>query len=111
VVGDPLTGHGPDAAAKFADAVVRAQRAIADDPDVGMEAAIEAVPAIAEDRDTARAVLVASIDAWKGDAATISGGIDEEVWASGYQTMLDLGFIDGSVPVRDMYTVHASTVN
>jgi NitT/TauT family transport system substrate-binding protein len=111
VVRDGLTEEEAELAAGFAAAVLAAQRAIADDPDIGLEAAIQAVPAIGEDRDTAREVLVATVEAWKGDSGTVDRLIDEAIWASGYQTMMRLGFIDGSVPVRDMYTVRVGTAN
>jgi hypothetical protein len=58
------------------------------------------VPAIGDDRDTARAVLSATVDAW---GPRVSGAVNAEVWANGYQTMRRLGFIDGSVPVEEMY--------
>jgi hypothetical protein len=61
------------------------------------------VPTISEDVDTARAVLLATVDLWSSDPDVPPGAIDTEVWDSGYATMEDLGFIDGSVPVDDMY--------
>jgi hypothetical protein len=48
-------------------------------------------------------VLLATVELWSTDPETPPGLIDAEVWESGYGTMLDLGFIDGSVPVEDMY--------
>ena len=111
VVGDPLTEEEAEMAAGFAAAVVAAQRAIADDPQVGLDAAIEAVPAIAENEETAREVLVATVEAWRGSSSEVSRAIDEEIWASGYDTLLRPGFIDGSVPVRDMYSVRVGIVD
>jgi NitT/TauT family transport system substrate-binding protein len=103
VAGDELLDADVDVVHGFATAVALAQEAIAQDPDVGLQAAIEAVPAIGESQETARAVLEASVQVWRGGDGGISGAIEPEVWASGYETMLRLGFIDGSVPVEEMY--------
>jgi len=100
VVGDELLSADPDMVRGFAEAVIQAQRAIADDPARGLDAAIAEVPAIADDRDTASAVLAATIEAWN---PPVTGVIDTDVWATGYETMQRLGFIDGSVPVGEMY--------
>lgn len=103
IVGDEALAADIDLVHAFAGAVVQAQDVIAADPQLGLDAAIEAVPAIGEDRETARAVLEASVEVWRGPAGASSGAIVPEVWASGYETMRRLGFIDGSVPVEEMY--------
>jgi NitT/TauT family transport system substrate-binding protein len=103
VVGDDLLDTDAEVVAAFASAVAQAQDLIAADPEVGLQAAIEAVPAIGEDRETALAVLEASVAVWRGDSDEATGVIDPELWATGYETMRRLGFIDGSVPVEDMY--------
>ena len=100
VVGDELLGADPAVVAAFAAAVVAAQEQIAADPEVGVEAAIAEVPAIADDRETALAVLDATIEAW---GTPITGEIVVAVWESGHDTMQRLGFINGSVPVEEMY--------
>ena len=51
--------------------------------------------------DVARAVLDATVELWEGDGFA-NGAIDEELWATGYETMQRLGFIDGSVPLEEM---------
>ena len=86
----------------FARALARAQQAVIDDPEAGLDAAIEAVPTISEDVDTARAVLLATVELWSTGEDPV-GIIDEDLWEAGYATMLGLGFIDGSVPVDDMF--------
>jgi NitT/TauT family transport system substrate-binding protein len=103
VVADELVAADPAVVEAFAIALSRAQQAVIDDPEAGLEAAIEAVPTISEDVDTARAVLLATVELWSTDPETPPGFIDAEVWESGYATMEHLGFIDGSVPVEDMY--------
>jgi len=100
VVGDELLAADPAVVAAFASAVVTAQQRIADDPEAGVEAAIAEVPAIADDRGTALAVLEATIEAW---APPITGEVVLDVWALGYATMQRLAFIDGSVPLDEMY--------
>ena len=103
VVGDELLQRDRALASAFGMAVARAQDAIAEDVDLGLDAAIDAVPAIGENADTARAVLEATVDVWRGEAGGIGDGVVEEVWQSGYATLLRLGFIDGSVPLDQMY--------
>jgi NitT/TauT family transport system substrate-binding protein len=99
VVGDELLRDHRDWAQSFARAVARAQETIAFSVDAGVDAAIAEVPAIGEDRDTAWAVLAATVELW----GTPLGAVDPDVWAAGYATMRRLGFIDGSVPVDEMY--------
>ncbi len=82
-----------------------AQEAIVQQPDLGLAAAIEAVPTIAEDEATAMAVLEATISIWLGDGAFPNNVVDQSIWCPGYRTMLDLGFIDGSVPIEDMVDI------
>lgn len=98
IAGDDLLSSDPAMAAEFARAVQRAVAAIATAPEVGFDAAAEAVPAIGEERVTALAVLEATIPLW----STNGGRIDQAAWESGYETMVSLGFIDGSVPLDEM---------
>lgn len=97
IAGDELLASAHSPAADFVGAVVRAMEAIAADPEVGLDAAVAAVPAIGEDRATALAVLEATVELW-----SVDGNVDTEVWTSGYATMQELGFIDGSVSVDEM---------
>ena len=59
-------------------------------------------PTIAEDPDVARAVLDATIELWRGDGVRGRPHPGATLWRSGYETMVRLGFIDGSVPVEEM---------
>lgn len=97
IVGDDLLASDAAMATEFAQAIVRALKAIAANPEVGLDAAVAAVPAIGEDRATALGVLEATVELWSQD-----GAVDTSVWTSGYETMRRLGFIDGSVPVDEM---------
>jgi ABC-type nitrate/sulfonate/bicarbonate transport system substrate-binding protein len=100
VAGDELLTADQDTVRGFASAVVAAQEQIAADPERGVEASIAEVPAIADDRETALAVLEATVEAWD---PPVTGQVAQDVWQMGYETMQRLGFIDGSVPVQDMY--------
>jgi NitT/TauT family transport system substrate-binding protein len=111
IAGDALLSGDRALVAAFADATLAAQRAIAADPQAGLEAAIAEVPAIAEDRATALAVLEATIGLWRGAADLPTGNIDQDVWTSGYETMRSLGFIDGSVPLDEMIDQVLGTIS
>ncbi len=101
IVGDELLDSDPELVRAFVEATAAAQAAVIDDPDLGFAAAEAAVPTISEDPDVARAVLDATVELWAGDGFA-DGAIDEALWASGYETMERLGFIDGSVPLDEM---------
>lgn len=102
IVGQALLDSDPDLVRRFAQATARAQRAVIDDPELGLQAAKVAVPAIADDLDTARAVLEATTVLWAGEGGFGDGAIDVSRWRKAYDIMRRLGFIDGSVPVEQM---------
>jgi NitT/TauT family transport system substrate-binding protein len=102
IVGQALLDSDPDLVRRFAQATARAQRAVIDDPDLGLQAAKLSVPAIAEDLDTARAVLEATTVLWAGESGFGDGAIDVSRWRKAYDIMRRLGFIDGSAPVEQM---------
>jgi len=101
IAGDELIASDPELVRAFVEATAAAQAAVIDDPDLGFAAAQVAVPEISESPDVARAVLDATVALWEGDAFA-NGAIDEELWATGYETMLRLELIDGSVPLAEM---------
>jgi NitT/TauT family transport system substrate-binding protein len=102
VAGDELLSTDHALVAAFARAVNQAQQDIAADVAAGVDAAVEEVPAIGEDRRTATAVLTATVELWSGSGAP-TGIVEPRIWETGYRTMQQLGFIDGSVPVGEMY--------
>jgi NitT/TauT family transport system substrate-binding protein len=108
VAGDELLATDLELAQAFREALALAQQAIVDDPEAGLRAAVEAVPTIAEDEQTALAVLEATIPIWLGAETTVTGAIDAATWCPGWQTMADLGFIDGSVPLEDMIDIRVA---
>jgi len=101
IAGDGLLTEDPELVRAFIAATAAAQAAVIADPDLGFVAAEVSVPTIAEDPEVARAVLGATVELWRGTGFT-NGAIDEELWATGYETMQRLGFIDGSVPLDEM---------
>ena len=102
---DALLADDPELARAFAEATARGQQGVIDDPEAGFAAASAVVSAIAEDPETARAILDATVELWSGESGFDGGRIDTELWATGYETMQRLGFIDGSVPLEEIYSV------
>jgi NitT/TauT family transport system substrate-binding protein len=105
IAGDDLLDSDVELAKAFSDAVLLAQDAIVLDPELGLAAAVEAVPTIGEDEATAMAVLEATIAVWLGDLTVPNNVVDQTIWCPGYRTMLDLGFIDGSVAIEEMVDI------
>ncbi len=101
IVGDDLIADDPDIVRAFVEATAAAQAAVIADPEVGFAAAQVAVPTIGENPRVARAVLEATVTLWEGDGFA-NGALDEDRWTAGYETMMRLGFIDGSVPLDEM---------
>lgn len=101
IVGDELLADDPELVRAFTAALAAAQAEVIADPEVGFAAAEAEVPTIAEDPDTARAVLDATVELWEGDGFA-DGAVDRDLWTEGYDTMLRLGFIDGSVALDEM---------
>jgi NitT/TauT family transport system substrate-binding protein len=99
---DTLLADEPELAHAFAEATARGQQGVIDDPQAGFDAASAEVSAITEDSETARAILDATVELWSGDEGFDGGRIDADLWATGYETLRRLGFIDGSVPVDEM---------
>jgi NitT/TauT family transport system substrate-binding protein len=102
IVGQTLLDSDADLVRRFAQATARAQQAVIDDPEAGLDAAKASVPAIADDLATARAVLKAPAELWAGEGGFAGGAIDLSRWREAYAIMKRLGFIDGSVPVEQM---------
>ena len=102
IVGQALLDGDADLVRRFVEATARAQQAVIDDPEAGLDAAKASVPTIAEDLATARAVLKATTELWAGDGGFAGGAIDVSRWREAYAIMKRLGFIDGSVPVEQM---------
>ncbi len=102
IVGQALLDHDADLVRRFAQATARAQQAVIEKPDLGLQAAKVSVPTLGDDLETARAVLQATTTLWAGDGGFSGGRIDVARWRKTYVIMQKLGFIDGSVPVEQM---------
>ena len=101
IVGDELLADDPALVRAFTGAVAAAQAEVIADTEIGFAAAEATVPTIAEDPETARAVLEATVELWEGEGFA-DGAIDRDLWESGYETVLRLCFIDGSVQLDEM---------
>jgi NitT/TauT family transport system substrate-binding protein len=101
IVGDELLADDPELVRAFTSALAAAQAEVIADPDIGFAAAEAEVPTINEDPDTARDVLDATVELWEGDGFA-DGAVDRDLWETGYETMVRLGFIDGSVELDEM---------
>lgn len=108
IVGDELLAADPVLVQKMVNAIIISQAPIAANPQLGVDAAIVAVPSIATDKATALAVLTATVKLWTLSNGGVSPDLDARVWASGYETMRRLGFIDGSVPLSEMAALDLS---
>ena len=101
-MGQALLDSDPDLVRRFAQGTARAQKAVIDDPEVGLRAATVSVPTIADNLATARAVLQATTALWAGEGGFTNGAIDVSRWQEAYAIMWRLGFINGSVPLEQM---------
>jgi NitT/TauT family transport system substrate-binding protein len=91
------------AVAGFVAATLKAMREIAANPDAGLDAAIAAVPELGQDRTTQKAILAATVDAWKGGGSTSEfGAIDRDGWTQSVAFMTALGLVPNAVAVDQL---------
>lgn len=92
------------AIAAFVKATLRAMDEIAADPEKGLDAAIAAVPDLASARATQKAILLATIAAWRGSGsgAVAFGTIDDADWAASLEFMTTLGLVPNPISVEDL---------
>lgn len=92
------------AIAAFVAATLKAMAEIAVDPDKGLDAAIAAVPDLASARATQKAILEATVAAWKGSAsgAPALGAIDTAGWSASLDYMATLGLVPNPIKVEDL---------
>ena len=89
-----------DAIAAFISATIQAMQEIEADPAQGLQAATDAEPTLAEKPEAQRAVLDATIAAWKGSGDSTSfGTIDREAWSKSISFMNGLGLVKEPVTV------------
>ena len=106
ISGTATIGSKGSAIRAFVAATLRAMADIAANPDKGLDAAIVAVPDLGSARDTQKAILMATIAAWKGSAsgAPALGAIDSAGWAASLDYMTTLGLVPNPVKVNDLIT-------
>jgi NitT/TauT family transport system substrate-binding protein len=95
-----------DAVAGFIRATLKAMNEIVATPSVGLDSSIQAVPDLAKDKATQRAILAATIAAWRpsGVGATdqLTGAIDPADWDASATYMTTLGMVPKPVTSADL---------
>ena len=93
-----------DAVQAFVTATLRAMEEIADNPEVGLDAAIAEVPELGNDRDTQRAILDATIETWTGplQAERGFGAVDRDGWQASIDYLDDLGLVPNPITIEDV---------
>jgi NitT/TauT family transport system substrate-binding protein len=100
ITGTKTLSSKPAAIAGFVAATLKAMREIEASPDAGLDASIATVPELGKDRTTQKAILTATIDAWKGNGpAADVGGIDKAGWTKSVEFMTTLGLVPNPVTV------------
>ena len=104
IAGVDTLEENPDAIQAFIAATLRAMEEIADDPEVGLEAAITEVPELGNDRDTQSAILEATIDTWRGplQAERGLGAVDRDGWQASIAFLEDLGLVPNPITIEDV---------
>jgi NitT/TauT family transport system substrate-binding protein len=92
-----------DALVAFIAATLQAMHDIETDPSQGLQAATDAEPTLAEKPEAQKAVLDATIGAWKGGGdASSFGTIDRDAWTKSIEFMNGLGLVKQPVTVDDL---------
>ncbi len=91
------------ALAAFTAATLRAMDEIAADPQVGLDATFKVVPDLAADPDLQRAILDATVAAWKNPRTGAAyGTIDRDAWQKSLDFMTTLGLVPNPVTVDQL---------
>ena len=108
IASDEAIATNGEALRRFVAATLRAMDEIADDPAVGLDAAIARVPELASSRDTQLAILEATVDTWKSPYTLAHGlgAVDRAAWSASIDFMATLpDLVAAPVTVDDMVTV------
>jgi NitT/TauT family transport system substrate-binding protein len=91
-VGAPAIANKPEAVKLFIEQTLRAMTEIANDPSLGLEAAIQVVPELADDRENQEQILAATIQMWSSayTAEHGIGAIDQSAWQESLDFMRTL---------------------
>ncbi len=103
IVGTSTLDAKREAVRAFVAATLRAMREITTEPDRGLDAAIAAVPELANDRELQRAILEATIAAWRPrDPASPLGTIDAAAWEQSIEFMTEIDLVANPVTPEDV---------
>ena len=104
IVGTSTLDSKSDAVAGFITATLRAMEEIADNPDVGLDAAITAVPELGSVREVQAAILEATIEVWKGPVQEERGfgAIEPADWEQSIAYLETLELVPNPVTVDDV---------
>jgi NitT/TauT family transport system substrate-binding protein len=104
IAGQTILTEQPDAVRSFVAATLRAIEEIADDPEVGLAAAFEAVPELASAEDAQRAILLATVEMWRSPIVEADGwgAIDLDGWARSLAYLESLGLVPQPVTVEQL---------
>jgi NitT/TauT family transport system substrate-binding protein len=103
IVGTSTLDAKRDAVRAFVAATLRAMSEIASEPERGLDAAIAAVPELGNDRELQRAILEATIEAWRPrDPGSPLGTIDAAGWEQSIEFMAEIDLVANPVTPDDV---------
>jgi NitT/TauT family transport system substrate-binding protein len=111
IASDQTINNNTEAVRRFVAATLRAMKDVADDPQIGLDAAIKVEPTLGADqatKDRQLAILQATIDTWKSPYTLANGlgAIDKAAWSASVDFMKMLpGLVPNSVTVDDLVTL------
>jgi putative riboflavin transport system substrate-binding protein len=111
IASDQTINTNAEAVRRFVAATLRAMKEVADDPKIGLDAAIKVEPTLGADqatKDAQLAILQATIDTWKSPYTLANGlgAIDKAAWSASLDFMKTLpGLVPNPVTVDDLVTV------
>jgi NitT/TauT family transport system substrate-binding protein len=106
IAGTATIGAKRDQVAGFIRATLKAMNEIAGNPDVGVDAAIQAVPELGKDRALQLALLKATVASWPpagaAEGSPITGAVDAAAWDKTVTFMTSLGLVAKPVTSTDL---------
>jgi NitT/TauT family transport system substrate-binding protein len=111
IASDETINTKTEAVRRFVAATLRAMKDVADDPQIGLDAAIKVEPTLGADqatRDAQVAILQATVDTWKSPYTLANGlgAIDKAAWSASIDFMKTLpGLVPNPVTVDDLVTL------
>ncbi len=106
VTGESTLAERPDDLAAFVAVTLDAMERIAADPQLGLDATFQVVPDLAADADLQRAILDATIEAWRSPLTDAQGfgAMDPEAWTRSieFMTAMPESPVGGEVTAEDI---------